>query len=128
MDSQPKVVLVVEDEWLIRESLVEVLAQAGFRVLQAAHGEDALATMQEHGPAIDLLFTDIRMPGRLDGLELARRARALLPGLAILIASGNWVPTPGDLPAGSFFLAKPYSFRELPGQLRTFLDTGQTRA
>ena len=121
MDSQPKVVLVVEDEWLIRESLVEVLAQAGFRVLQAAQGEDALATMQEHGPAIDLLFTDIRMPGRLDGLELARRARALLPGLAILIASGNWVPTLDDLPAGSLFLAKPYSFRELPGQLRTLL-------
>ena len=123
MDSQPRVVLVVEDEWLIRESLVEVLAQAGFRVLQAAQGEDALATMQEHGPDIDLLFTDIRMPGRLDGLELARCARALLPGLAILVASGNWVPMLSDLPAGSLFLAKPYSFRELPGQLRTLLAT-----
>ena len=89
MKYQPKVVLVVEDEWLIRGSLAEVLAQAGFRVFQAAQGEDALATMQEHGPAIDLLFTDIRTPGRLDGLELARRARALLPGLAILVASGN---------------------------------------
>ena len=128
MLSQPQVVLVVEDEWLIRDTLVEVLTQASFRVLEAEQGEAALATLQEHGPAIDLLFTDIRMPGRLNGLELARRARALLPGLAILVASGNWVQTPDDLPAGSLFLAKPYSFRELPGQLRTFLKTSQTRA
>ncbi len=112
---------MVEDEWLIRESLAEVLTQAGFRVLEAEQGETALTTLQEHGPDIDLLFTDIRMPGRLDGLELARFARALLPGLAILVASGNWVPTLSDLPAGSLFLAKPYSFRELPGHLRTFL-------
>ncbi len=89
MLSQPQVVLVVEDEWLIRDTVVAVLAQAGFRVLEADQGETALATLQERGPAIDLLFTDIRMPGRLDGLELARRARALLPGLAILVASGN---------------------------------------
>ena len=121
MTFQPAVVLVVEDEWLIRESVAEVLAEAGFRVLKAEQGEAALLTLQEHGPAVDLLFTDIRMPGSLDGLELARRARALLPGLAILVASGNWVPTPSDLPAGSLFLAKPYSFRELPGQLRTLL-------
>ncbi len=128
MSLQPRVVLVVEDEWLIRDTVVEVLAQAGFRVFEADQGEMALATLQEHGPAIDLLFTDIRMPGRLDGLELARRARALLPGLAILVASGNWVPTLSDLPAGSLFLAKPYSFRELPGQLRTFLEAGKTPA
>ncbi len=119
---------MVEDEWLIRDTLVEVLTQASFRVLEAEQGEAALATLQEHGPAIDLLFTDIRMPGRLNGLELAQRARALLPRLAILVASGNWVQAPDDLPAGSLFLAKPYSFRELPGQLRTFLKTSQTRA
>ena len=112
---------MVEDEWLIRESLAEVLAQAGFRVLEAEQGEAALATLREHGPAINLLFTGIRKPGRLDGLELARRARALLSGLVILVASGNWVPTLGDLPAGNLFLAKPYTFQELLAQLRTSL-------
>ena len=116
--------LVVEDEWLIRETLAEVLAQAGFRILEAKQGEAALATLQEHGPAIDLPSTAIRMPGKLDGLELARRARELLPDLPILVASGNWVPRLNDLPTGSLFLAKPYSFRERPGQLRTFLEKG----
>ena len=115
---------MVEDEWLIRETLAEVLAQAWFRILEASKAKQPLRYCRSTDRLLTCFLTDIRMPGKLDGLELARRARELLPDLPILVASGNWVPRLDDLPTGSLFLAKPYSFRELPGQLRTFLEKG----
>ena len=118
---QATVVLVVEDEWLIRMTLCEVLANAGFQVVEAEQADLALKVLEQCAPAVDLLFTDVRMPGSFDGLELARRVSVLKPDVAIVVASGNLVPSQSDLPLGSFFLSKPYSFRELPSQLRTFL-------
>ena len=118
---QSKVVLVVEDEWIVRATLVEVLADAGFFVVEAEQGAVALEALERHAPAVDVLFTDVRMPGDIDGLELARRAATLRPSIAIIVASGNLIPSRDDLPHGCLFLSKPYSFRELPDQIRTFL-------
>ncbi len=114
--------MVVEDEWLIRATLVEVLADAGFHVLEAEQGDVALEALERYAPAVDLLFTDIRMPGSIDGLELARRASKLLPRLAIVVASGNLIPSQNDMPTGSRFLSKPYSYRDIPGQLKAILS------
>src|SRR5215218_5326868 len=67
-------VLVVEDEWLVRELIVGELLDAGFDVVEAESGEAALARYHEHNP--DVLFTDIRLPGQIDGWDVAERCRA----------------------------------------------------
>ena len=121
MNMQPQVVVVAEDEWIIREIAVEVLTEAGFTVIEAADGASALSAIAQRSAEVSALFTDIRMPGPIDGIELARRARALVPRLAILVASGHAMPHARELPLGSQFLAKPYSVREIPQHVRTLL-------
>jgi CheY-like chemotaxis protein len=106
------VVLIVEDESLIRMLGVDVLEDAGFTVLEAANGLQALAALNTH-PEIDVMFTDINMPGRLDGLELAARVREEHPHVGVLIASGKVRPSEDELPRGSCFLAKPWGSEEV---------------
>ncbi len=115
--------MVVEDEWLIRTVVVEVLADAGFEVIEAERGDVALETLEQDKSAVDILFTDIRMPGSIDGLQLARRVAALKPDMAIVVASGNYMPSKRDLPSGCLFMSKPYSLTELPTKLSDFLRT-----
>ena len=122
METQPQVVVVAEDEWIIRETAVEVLTEAGFAVVGAADGAGALAAIAKRSSEVRALFTDVRMPGSIDGLELARRARALVPDLAILVASGRITPSADELPPGSLFLSKPYSIRELPRHVQRLLE------
>jgi two-component system, response regulator PdtaR len=108
MTVQPKTVLVAEDELLIRMMAVDVLTGAGFDVVEAGHAEDALIALQDRHGAIHLLFTDIHMPGTMNGLELAHHVRRVWPHVALLIASGQKRPLAAELPAGSVFLTKPY--------------------
>ena len=98
-------VLIVEDEDLVREIAVVEFEEAGFRVIEAATGEAALAHLAID--PIDLLFTDIRLPGSIDGWQVARRARDLYPDLPVIYASGF----PGDaidVVLGGRFIRKPY--------------------
>lgn len=105
--ARARTVLVVEDDRLVRELIAEVLEAEGYRVLATAEAEAALALVVAEG--IDLLFTDIDLPGRLDGIALARAARARRPSLPVLYASGGrrGLGT-RDAVAGSAFLPKPY--------------------
>ena len=100
-------VLVVEDEVIIRTNVSEDLRAAGLEVMEAATGDEAIALV-ESGLPIDLVLTDVRMPGSLDGLELARVVRRKRPMSKIVVVSGNLAarPTP-DL--ADAFLTKPYS-------------------
>ena len=98
-------VLIVEDEDLVREIAQIEFEDAGFRVIEAATGEAALAHLSLD--AVDLLFTDVRLPGEVDGWRVARRARELHPGLPVIYASGF----PGDamdIVPGGRFIRKPY--------------------
>jgi CheY-like chemotaxis protein len=98
-------VLIVEDEALVREIALLEFEDAGFRVVEAGDGETALAALA--GGKVDLLFTDIRLPGRIDGWSIARYARAIRPGVPVIYASGF----PGDamdLVPGGRFIPKPY--------------------
>ena len=122
MPRQLKVVLIVEDEWVVRAVAAEALTDAGFSVIEAEDGDSALLALQHHAPAIDALFTDIRMPGKIDGLELARRARAIIPSIVVLIGSGNYAPNPADMPPGSRFLSKPYSLATIGPAVFALLD------
>lgn len=98
-------VLIVEDEELVREVASAEFEDSGFTVLEAVDGDAALAHLA--ATAIDVLFTDIRLPGAIDGWEVARRARALFPGLPVIYATGF---TGGELQIvpGGRFVGKPY--------------------
>ena len=105
--TENSVVLVVEDEAFIREDVIDVLEQSGFEALRAANAGDALTVLAAR-PDIRAVFTDIQMPGTLDGLDLARHVAARRPDIAVLVTSGRSYIAPDDLPPTSRFLPKPY--------------------
>lgn len=102
------VVLVVEDEMLIRMVAVDALTEAGFTVVEAGHAAGALAILTTQPSGVHALFTDIHMPGSMDGLELAHHIHDHYPWIALIIASGKARPLSAELPDGSRFLPKPY--------------------
>jgi len=104
--SEP-VVLVVEDEALILETVVDALECHGFRVIAATTGDEALRLLEL--ARIDVLFTDIDLPGKTDGRALARSARARWPGLNVIYASGRHpFASAADMVPGARYLPKPY--------------------
>ena len=98
-------VLVVEDDSLIREIVVEALQDAGFDVIQARDGEEALTWCRQR--VADVLITDIRLPGRIDGWEIAERCREHDPSLPVIYATG-FSPVEARPVPGSLTLSKPY--------------------
>ncbi len=112
-------VLVVDDEWLVRETLTDVLDEAGFSTRQAMSATEALRQLQRD-EAIDVVVTDIQMPGVLDGADLARLLAAQRPEIGVLIVSGR---RPRVLPAGARFLAKPFVPEELVDALSNLTAT-----
>src|SRR5262245_18880196 len=111
---EPATIMVVEDEVLIRLVLADELRMAGFFVLEAADADEAMALIVAE-PAIALLFTDVRMPGSMDGLELMRRVRVRWPHLKIIVASGAALPV-NEEPCWDASLQKPY---DVPDVLRS---------
>ena len=105
--SSPPVVLVVDDEPLIRLYAVDVLEDAGFLTLEAADAEEAMALLAEHAD-ITVLFTDINMPGPFNGLELARQVHEVRPDVQLIITSGKERPDRASIADDGTFLAKPY--------------------
>jgi CheY-like chemotaxis protein len=104
-------VLLVEDELLVREVAAEDLGEAGFEVISASDGDEALAIMRQDA-GFDLLFTDIRMPGTTDGWELARKAKQIMPGLRVIYATGLG-DAGDDLGPGECYVRKPYNLKDL---------------
>jgi CheY-like chemotaxis protein len=103
----PLWVLLVEDEVVVRALLAEELRAAGFGVVEAATADEAWAYLQAGGAA-HLLFSDVAMPGSMDGIALTKRVRAAFPTIKILITSGNLGPV--DLNGFDRFVQKPFSF------------------
>ena len=115
-------VLVVEDEFLLRMDVVDIIAEAGFEVVEAANADQAIDILEARRD-ITVVFTDIQMPGSMDGLKLARAVRGRWPPIKIVATSGHVGVRETDLPEGGRFLAKPYSSTEVTGVLRD-LTTG----
>jgi len=105
-------VLIVEDEFLIRLSTAEMVRELGFEVVEAVDADHAIELL-ENTADIAIVFTDIQMPGSMDGLELLAVVRNRWPPIALLVTSGQVEPAIEDLPAGTHFLAKPYAQRQL---------------
>jgi|HubBroStandDraft_6_1064221.scaffolds.fasta_scaffold812881_2 CheY-like chemotaxis protein len=103
-------VLVVEDEVLIRLLLAEALRDAGCRVVEAACAAEALSVLD--ASALDILITDVKMPGEVDGLELAARVRQARPGLKVIVTSGHAGPNPAQAVADAF-LPKPFALEDV---------------
>jgi two-component system, response regulator PdtaR len=108
MTSYHPVVLIVEDEALVRLSAVGMLEDAGFRMIEAVNGDDALELLEADSD-VQLLFTDVNMPGAINGLALAKRVHDRWPHIRIMVASARPMSQPNELPAGSRFEQKPYS-------------------
>jgi len=122
-------ILVVEDDEQVRATVVEMLSDLGYRVLKADSADAALAIV-ESGLPIDLLFTDVVMPGTLRSPELARRARERLPEIAVLFTSGytqNAIMHAGRLDSGVELLSKPYTREQLARKVRHALRGQQQR-
>src|SRR5580692_7223901 len=98
----PSTILVVEDEAIIRLELVDWLCDMGLVVLEANNADEAIALLDTH-PEIELLMTDILMPGSMDGARLAHHVRGRWPPVKIIVASGLVDTLLADLPKGSFF-------------------------
>ncbi len=102
-----KCVLIVEDEALIRVDAVDMVEDEGFEVCDAPNAAKALRILETRDD-IGILFTDIDMPGDIDGLDLARIVRKRWPHIAIIIVSGHTHLTDAEVPNGGVFFSKPY--------------------
>ncbi|HVP85501.1 MAG TPA: CHASE3 domain-containing protein [Rhizomicrobium sp.] len=120
-------ILVVEDDEGVRAAVIDMLGELGYSVLKAANAEQAL-TILESGATIDLLFTDVVMPGPIKTRDLARRAQELHPSLQVLFTSGytqNAIVHNGRLDDGVHLLSKPYRRDELARKLRSLLGASR---
>ncbi|MBC9205600.1 PAS domain-containing protein [Roseomonas aerophila] len=120
-------ILVVEDDEAVRSIVVETIAALGYKVLRAKDAQSALMVL-ESGLQIDLLFTDVVMPGPLRSTALAERAKQLQPSISVLFTSGyaeNAIVHEGRLDPGVELLSKPYTREALARKLRQVLDSGR---
>jgi CheY-like chemotaxis protein len=115
------VVLIVEDEFLLRLDAVDMIAAAGYEVLEAGNADEAIEILEAHRD-ITVIFTDIQMPGSMDGLKLARAVRGRWPPIKIVATSGHVHVNETDLPEGGRFLPKPYSPKQVTGVLRELMS------
>src|ERR687898_2055622 len=95
---EPPVVLVVEDEPLVRMTAVDELEEAGFHVLEAANADVALAVLEARSDEVQVLFTNVDMPGSMDGMALAEQVYQRWPHIRLLISSGYARPHPNQIP------------------------------
>jgi CheY-like chemotaxis protein len=115
---KPHVILVVDDEFLIRTLAVDALRDAGFRTFEAQDAADALRQIHDH-PEIDLLFTDLNMPGGIDGLQLAQIVFETRPEVSLILTSGQERPSNHHIPDQGRFLPKPYTAKAILHLIRS---------
>ena len=118
--AQP-LVLVVEDEELLRLHAADLLEEHGYRVIKAENAAAALKVLETRDD-VRLLFTDIQMPGKLDGMDLARQVHARWPNVLLVITSGQVRPARAEIPDDGRFVAKPYRASELLGQVNDLMQ------
>ena len=116
------VILVVDDEALLRMLAVENFEDSGYEVLEAKDGHEAIAILKDR-PDIQAIFTDVQMPGNPDGFGVAREARDVIPNCAVIVVSARQWPESGDLQPGMRFITKPYSGSNVVEMFNEMLST-----
>lgn len=114
------VVLIVDDELLVRENAADILESAGYATVQAQSAAEAIAILESRDD-IRVVVTDVQMPGSMDGLRLAALIRDRWPPVELIVTSGHAQPDPDKLPERAAFLPKPYSDTSLVGAITPLL-------
>ena len=123
MASGPTNVLVVEDEMVLRMRAVDIVEDAGFTAVEAVNADQALAILEARSD-IDLLFSDIQMPGSIDGLMLAHAVHERWPAIKIILVSGQVKVSDADKPADSRFIGKPLDVKQMVAELQAMMGNG----
>src|SRR5260370_19065808 len=119
----PPQVLLGEDEMMLRMRAVDIVEVAGFTPIEAVNADEALAILESRSD-IELLFTDIQMPGSMDGLKLAYAVHARWPLIKIILVSGQLKLTDEDKPADSRFFGKPLDVKQMIAELQDMIGNG----
>lgn len=122
----PRTMLIVEDEPLIRMCAVDFAEEAGYRAIEAKDAAEALVVL-ESGEEIGLLFTDITLPGTMDGLDLAAEVAERWPQIGIMLASGALGNLDPEIAPGAHRLPKPYDFRQFSDALEQMSEPAALR-
>ncbi len=115
------VVLVVEDSAIIRMGAVDLVQSAGYEVLEASNADEAIRILESRAD-IDLVFTDVQMPGTMDGIKLSHYIRNRWPPVKLIVASGKAILDETSLPEGSRFFSKPYSNHTIADAMAVMLS------
>jgi two-component system, response regulator PdtaR len=115
-------ILLIEDEGLIRMATAAMLEDAGYRVLEAMNADEALATLDTDGEEIDLVITDVQMPGKIDGLALVALISRKYPHIQALITSGRASVNEAWQSGAKKFLSKPYTAMAIQSAVKAVLD------
>jgi CheY-like chemotaxis protein len=121
MNNGKAVVLVVEDSAIIRMGAVDLVLSAGYEVLEAGDADEAIRILEARDD-VDLVFTDVQMPGTMDGIKLSHYIRDRWPPVKLIIASGATILEESSLPVGSRFFSKPYDERTIAEVLAHLLS------
>ena len=116
--ASPPLALIVEDEMILRLNAVEMLEDMGFSVINSETADEALTIMEKQ--RVELLISDIHMPGELDGLALARLAAERWPEMRTVICSGRVRVVGSELPTNAAFVGKPYTVEDLENAILSF--------
>ena len=116
--ASPPLALIVEDEMILRLNAVEMLEDMGFSVINSETADEALTIMEKQ--RVELLISDIHMPGKLDGLALARLAAERWPDMRTVICSGRVRVVGSELPTNAAFVGKPYTVEDLENAILSF--------
>jgi len=118
--------MIVEDEDLIRALAVDAFTEAGFAVLEVSTGDEALEVLFS-GEAVDVIVSDIRMPGATDGLKLRREVEIRWPNIKMVLTSGHMEVERSELSENQLFVGKPYKFLELVREVEGLLSSHQSK-
>lgn len=120
MNNGKAVVLVVEDSTIIRMGAVDLVLSAGYEALEACNAEQAICILESRDD-VDLVFTDVQMPGTMDGIRLAHYIRQGWPPVRLMVASGAAIIAESSLPTGSRFFPKPYDDHAITDEMARLL-------
>ncbi|CAN5185456.1 hypothetical protein BH10PSE12_BH10PSE12_21210 [soil metagenome] len=119
-DENPPIILMVEDDALVRMDGAGMIEDAGFQVIEAGSADEAIAIL-ERATNVRLMFSDIDMPGSMNGLKLADFVHERWPDIRLLLTSGHHALTDSDVPDDGRFIAKPYTCNTVVSEIRDLL-------
>ena len=123
----PHLILIVEDEPMIRDFVQEILEfEGGFRTESVENADQALEYLEKYAGDVSLLLTDVRMPGSMDGIALANKVATKWSGMPIVVMSGHGTPGSDQLPPDILFIAKPWTISQLLDGVNDTLDASKT--